>query len=137
MGVEANKATLRRYFFEVLNKGNHDIWADLMTNDYVLRNPQVGSEHKGKEGSKEFYTGRKVMSSDSEFTIDEMIGEGDTVVIRGTLKGTNDGELLGRKPTGKKFSRLYVGIFRFEGGKIAEGWTLQDLFGFFKQLEIS
>jgi len=137
MGVEANKATLRRYFVEILNKGNHDIWGELMTNDYVLRNPQVGSEHKGIEGGKEFYAGRKAMSSDSEFTIDEMIGEGDTVIIKGTLEGTNDGELLGRKPTGKKFSRLYVGIFRFKDGKIAEGWTLQDLFGFFRQLEIN
>ena len=136
MSVKGNKATLRRYYEEILNKGNHALWDELMTNDYVLRNPQVGSEHKGVEGNKEYYTGRKLMSSDSEFTIDEMIGEGDTVVITGALTGTNDGELLGKKPTGKKFSRIYVGIYRFKDGKIAEGWSLQDLFGFFRQLEI-
>jgi steroid delta-isomerase-like uncharacterized protein len=132
---EANKATLRRYYEEVLNNGNYSLWSELMTDDYVLRAP--GGELKGAEAGKQNYAQRKAMAPDSQFTIDEIVGEGDTVVVRGMLKGTHTGEFQGNPPTGKEFARAYTAFYRFRGGKIAEGWTVQDVLGFYQQLGIT
>ena len=138
MGTEENKAALKRYYSEVLNKGNYALWDELMTGDYVLTSPHgTGEGLKGKEGGQQNYNTRKAQSSDSEFTVEQMVAEGDTVVIRGVLKGTNDGEISGNPATGKQFARTYVGIYQFKDGKINRGWTVQDALGFFQQLGIT
>ncbi|MGE3073644.1 MAG: ester cyclase [Dehalococcoidia bacterium] len=65
---------------------------------------------------------------------EDIIAAGDKVVVRGTLEGTHQGELFGQPPTGKPFSVNVINIYRFEDGKIAETWQLQDIAGFTRQI---
>jgi len=67
-------------------------------------------------------------------TIDDMVAEGDKVVIRSTWRGTHKGEWLGVAPTGKKVSQAGISIFRIAGGKMVEWWAVMDTLDLMVQL---
>jgi predicted ester cyclase len=53
----------------------------------------------------------------------DLVAEGDRVVIRWTLRGTNTGPMLGRPPSGQPVELAAVVIFRIAGGRLAERWA--------------
>lgn len=136
MGAKENKATLKRYYDEVMNKGDFSLLSDLMDEEYYLETPTAKTE-KGYEAYKQGYANRKAVSSDAIFTIDEMLAEGDTVVIRGYLKGTHTGELQGIPATGKQYNAGYTAFYYFKEGKITRCWTLHDVLTRNQQLGIT
>jgi steroid delta-isomerase-like uncharacterized protein len=73
---------------------------------------------------------------DSEFTIDEMIGEGDRVVTKKTLRGTHTGEFGGIPATGKRVTLQYVDIMRVRDGRILEHWASMDQLSWLQQLGV-
>ena len=54
---------------------------------------------------------------DFKATIDDIIAEGDKLVIRQTWSGTQKGEFMGIPPTGRSVSFRVIDIVRFSGGK--------------------
>lgn len=63
------------------------------------------------------------------------IAEGDLVVLRVAVHGTHDkAEFAGMQPSGKQMRWESIRIFRFEHGKIAETWAMQDRLGLLEQL---
>jgi predicted ester cyclase len=67
-------------------------------------------------------------------TIEDMIAEGDKVVVRMTMRGTQQGALGGIPPTGKQVAVSTIDIVRIEGGQIAEEWGIDDRLGMLQQL---
>jgi predicted ester cyclase len=55
-------------------------------------------------------------------TVNDQTSEGDTVVTRVTLEGTNDGSVAGMPPTGKRVSVTAIATAHFRDGKIVEAW---------------
>jgi len=53
---------------------------------------------------------------------EDMIEEGDKVVVRARFMGDHKGDFNGIAPTGKSVDLPFMIIYRFEGGKIAEHW---------------
>jgi len=63
------------------------------------------------------------------------IAEGDFVVVRVAVSGTHDSApFAGKPPSGKKLRWESIRIFRFEDGRIAETWAMQDRLGLMEQL---
>ena len=65
-----------------------------------------------------------------------MIAEGDTVVLRCTLSGTQEGELMGIPPTGRKIEVTEIHIYRLEDGKAVEHRVGRDDLGAMRQLGV-
>ena len=59
---------------------------------------------------------------DMQLTVEDMIAEGEKVVVRSAFSGTHQGELFGIPATGKRVTRTSVIIFRLAKGEIVEGW---------------
>jgi predicted ester cyclase len=58
----------------------------------------------------------------------DIVADGDTVVLRFVVEATHKGELLGIAPTGRKVRWDAVDVYRFnEDGKITEEWAADDL----------
>lgn len=57
---------------------------------------------------------------DLQATIDEMIAEGEKVMVRWTQSATHIGEFVGIPSTGKRLTWSGINIFRVVDGKIAE-----------------
>ena len=58
-----------------------------------------------------------------KMTIDDLIAEGDKVVVRSTFSGTHKGEFMGITPTGKKITTTAINIYRITDGKLIEEWS--------------
>jgi predicted ester cyclase len=86
------------------------------------------------EKSKQFIIIFCKNNPDFEYTIDDIIAEGDKVVVRATWRGTHSSEFMGVAPTGKKISESLIAIFRIGAKKIVEIWVIYDTFGRLRQL---
>jgi len=73
--------------------------------------------------SKQLSTMFRSAFPDFKVTLDDMIAEGDKVVVRSTWSGTHKGEFMGIPPTGKKVSFGVIDIIRMAGGKAVEHWA--------------
>ena len=59
---------------------------------------------------------------DFEVVVDQIIAEGDDVVVRWSAKGTHRGENLGFPASNKKAGFRGMTWLRFRDGRIVEGW---------------
>ncbi len=71
---------------------------------------------------------------DFHFRIEDVIAQGDKVVMRIPFTGTHQGRFLGLEPTGKKIDVTETLIFRIDHGLIAEMWEDYDEYGMRMQL---
>jgi predicted ester cyclase len=86
------------------------------------------------EQTKQIVTSINKSFPDADITVDDIIAEGDKVMVRYTMRATHTGEYLGVAPTGKKISQTGIDIVRIVKGKIVEEWTINDNFGLMIQL---
>lgn len=133
MSAETNKAVVRRLFEEVM-KGNLSVADELIAEDYAQHS--VLGIPDGREGFKQFFVAFAAAAPDAHFVIDDVIAEGDKVVIRLTVTGTQTGALQGIPPTGKTFSMKGIDIFRLVDGRIVEHWDAVDQLGMLQQLGV-
>jgi steroid delta-isomerase-like uncharacterized protein len=134
MSTEANKELVRRYYDEVHNGRNYDRVEDLVAPDFKEHDPLPG-QGAGREGMKDR---DKMLAAhlDVRFTVEDIIAEGEKVVVRWRNHGTHIGEFLGIPPTGKEFSVEGINVYRVIDGKLAEGWGVVDVFGQLLQLGV-
>ena len=67
-------------------------------------------------------------------SVEDVIAEGDRVVVRGTDRGTHQGEFMGHPATGRLVTTTWIEIFRMKSGKAVEGWVESDTKGLTEQL---
>ena len=135
MSAEENKAVLRREVEELYNHtGNLDAVEEIFSPDYVSYEPTSG-ETRGIEGARQFAATFRQAFPDLQNTIEDMVAEGDRVVVRFRARGTHDGETEAfGPPTGKRMEITGITIKRVSEGKIAEAWTNFDALGMMQQL---
>ena len=72
---------------------------------------------------------------DLHATVDEVIGEGDRVAVRWTIRGTHKGELVGIAPTDRQIELPILELFRISDGQLAEAWDQYDRLHLLEQLD--
>ncbi len=137
MSTEDNKA-LSRSFFDGLNRNDVAIVAELCTPDFVLHDPAgPGGWHGNGINNREEYKDSLsgfFASLPGQFTIDDMIAEGDKVVTRWTYRSTHQGEWRNVSATGREVTFTATSTSRFVDGKSAETWQNVDNLGVLRQL---
>jgi steroid delta-isomerase-like uncharacterized protein len=135
MSVERNKDTFRRYMEEVWKDENLDIADEVFAEKYLSHQSDGTALERGPEDVKKFVREYRSAFSDIEDIVEDMIGEGDRVVTRWTLRVTHTGDFRGIPATGKRITITGIGIFRFsEEGKVVESWDSLDQLGMLRQL---
>ena len=110
---------------------------ELTAAGFVNHDPADPTESRGPAGAKAFITGYRTAFPDLHITIEDVIADGDKVMMRWTSRGTHRGVLMGLAPTGKQVEVTGMSIDRFEDGKIAESWSNWDTLGLLRQLGAS
>jgi predicted ester cyclase len=64
---------------------------------------------------------------DSQTEIDDILGDGDTVAVRYTSRGTHTGELFGVAPTNRTMTTSGMEMYRLSGGRVVECWGQYDM----------
>ncbi len=130
-----NKALVRRYVEEVLNKKNLALIDELFAPTFIDHDASM-PEAKGPAGVKRLAAMAHATFPDLHFTVEDMVTEGDKVVYRYTMRGTHQGDFMGIAPTGKQFAVTGIHIYRVGDGKLQEEWENWDMLGLMRQLGV-
>ena len=132
---EANKALVMRYFGAV-ESGDLEAVKEIFSPDCILHHTtgQDWSLEKTIETVKKQNEQSKVMFPDVTFINEDTIVNGDKAVLMFTFKGTHKGDVEGIPATGNAVEGRSITIFRFENGKIAEGWQESNVLRLYQQL---
>ena len=116
--LQRNKEIIRRYFEGWANHGDTTVAEELIATNVTLHNPPaiLHSLAEYKQGMAVFHTA----FPDLRFTIEDVVAEGEKVVVRWTLHATHAGEYQGHAPTGKTITVTGISLFRLADGKIQE-----------------
>lgn len=128
--TDENKTLVRR-FYDGLNRGDAVAVSALVSADLTYNGEVIG-----REGAKLHVAATRGAFPDLNWSIEDMISEGDSVATRYTYGGTHQGELMGIPPTGKTFRAAGIAIDRIVDGQIAEEWEVRDTFGALQQLGV-
>ncbi len=119
--VESNKEQVRAMLEEVWNAGRAE------------RLPEFWAEETRAEaaGLHEMLT---TAFPDLVITVEDIVAEGDRVVVRLRFTGTHQGPFQGMAPTGRSIDFGAIRIYRLADGLVVETWAHQDSMGLARQL---
>lgn len=137
MSSEENKAFRRHFYEEVFNKRNVAAIDDFFAPNFVNHSAsQLGLPAGDFEHVKQFLNMAMEAFPDLHYTVEELITEGDKIVSRLTISGTQQGAFMGIPTTGKRATISDIEIFRITGGKAVENWVQADFLGLVQQLGV-
>lgn len=126
--LKANKAAVRRFNEEVIERGNQRAFDELMAPHFVNRTAPAGLA-SGPDGMLHMFN--RVLRPafpDLQVQIHEQIAEGDKVTTRKTIHGTHRGEFFGVPATNQRVAIDVIDIVRLEHGRYVEHWGVNTLF---------
>lgn len=134
-GPEENKALILRAYDEIWSRGNLNAIDEIVSADCEVYSPQNPTEPIGIEAAHQGVAAARNAFPDLLRTAEEMVAEGDKVVVRSKVTGTHQGEFQGIAPTGKAIEFYAFTTYGIQDGKIAYEWTMTDSLGLMQQLE--
>ena len=129
----ANKAAVRRYHAE-LNRKNFAVLDEIVAPNLIQHT--IMPIGPGLKGLKDFYAAYRKAFPDFQFTLDDVLADGDKVMIRMTIRATHRGDFMGVKATGKPITFTKMSIFRMFNGKILEHWDQADRLTLLQQIGV-
>jgi steroid delta-isomerase-like uncharacterized protein len=132
MGLDEDKAVVRRFVEEILVRGRPEAVDELVAEDFVAHTwPSTGDPRGDLKRAMERVAAGL---ADADFTIEDMIAEGGRVAVRLTARATQVGPFMGLPPSGRRYEIGEIHIFRVRGGRVVEHWHQFDQLGMLRQL---
>ena len=126
-------ATVRR-FYGLVSDGDLDGFGQMMADDFVEHEETPGLAPT-KDGVQEFFRIQRAAFPDMRMEPEDVLVDGDKVVVRARMTGTHEGEFLGMPPTGKSIDVQLIDIIRFgDDGLAHEHWGVFDAMAMMQQL---
>ena len=125
-------------FYDFLSNPASEEHAEAFTSSTADDWESIG-DYSGKNKKRDEFIGQvsgffaKLMP-DLKWDVQEMIQEGDKVVVRSRATGTPNGPLFGVDGKGKSFDILTIDIHTIEDGKIVSSYHVEDWAGALQQL---
>ena len=129
---EQNKKLARRWFEDLFSRGDLDAANEILSAEFVDHLPR--EEERGIEELKNYVSIYRTAFPDIQDTVEDIVAEGDKVVVRWMSRGTHQGEYMGIAPTGRHVTFTGMRLFRFAENQIAESWVNIDERGLQEQL---
>jgi predicted SnoaL-like aldol condensation-catalyzing enzyme len=127
---------VRRLFEEGFSKGNLSVVDETVSRDLLEHQRFDPPLPRGPEGTKALISGLRSMFPDIKLVIEDTAVEGDKVWVRARARGTNNGSIMGKPPTGKTMEIDVFDVCRIKDGKIIEHWGVPDQLGMLEQVGI-
>jgi steroid delta-isomerase-like uncharacterized protein len=123
-----------RRFVEFINSADAAIGNEVIHESAEFHVPLDSKPLKGVGGYLDMLGMMRAAFPDIQWSVEQIISEGDKVVLRSKTRGTQAGPFMGFPPSGKKFEIVGMNLFTFSEGKIIEEQGLPDLFGILVQI---
>lgn len=133
MTLEVNKRVMHR-FTQFINTASEKLAEELISPDAVFHVPGRAEPVHGPAGYLEIIGMMRGGFPDIQWTLEEMVAEGDKVAVRFTMRGTHRGTFFGVPPTGKAIQVQAMNLYRLSGGKFVEERGQPDLLSLLQQI---
>ena len=130
--ASANALLARRWFEEVWNKKRDETVTELLDPNIV--GYMEGVDVRSPDDFLKARAGLLDGFPDLQVTVDDVVSEGDNVVVRWSASGTHKGAGLGIPPSKRRVSFRGMSWIVFENGRIVKGWDSWNLGQLFSQL---
>lgn len=129
MPEEENVRIVREFVEKVLNEGDMASLPAMVHPDVI-----VPDSSPGLESLRGILLDQRRVFADPEYRAVDVIAQGEEVAVRFAGKSTHNATYLGLPATGKRLKMWGVMIFRFEGRRIAEFWSVLETPSILRQL---
>ena len=133
MTAETNKLAMRR-FVEFINTASEKLAEELIATDAIFHVPGQTEPMRGPAGYLAIIGMMRGSFPDIQWSLEEMVTEGDKVAVRFIMRGTHRGPFSGVQPTGKPIAVQAMNFYRLSGGQIVEEYGQPDLLGLLQQI---
>lgn len=138
--MKDNKELIRLYF-EAFSSGNVEILDEILSPDFHVRGLHMKAEgiaenQRGPKFFKQAITASRDSFPDGHITVNEMVAEGDKVMVRWTFEGTHAGEFVGVSATHRRITYSGINGFHIVAGKLAKAWDMWDRLNLWQQLGV-
>jgi predicted ester cyclase len=123
--VKANEQVVEAFLQDVINEHNGGDAANFLTPDMQWYGGTVGTV-SGSANVAGLFAGVVAAFPDAHITIDDIFGQGDQVVVRVVISGTQEGPILGIPASGRHVQWDGVDVYRLSHGKISNIWAGDD-----------
>ena len=123
--VRANERVVETFLQDVIDEHHGDHAADYLNPDMQWSGGTVGTV-TGRANVAGLFAGVVAAFPDAHITINDIFGQGDQVVVRVVVSGTQDGAILGIPASGRFVQWDGVDIYRLSDGKISNIWAGDD-----------
>ena len=131
------KATMGQIIDTMFNQGDYDAGEALIADDFVEHEELPPGVPPGKAAPRGMVTMMRAAFPDIHVTIEDMLQDGDKVVVRSRFSGTHEGEFMGIPATGNKFDIAVIDIVEFRDGKAVAHWGVMDNAAMMEQLGVA
>jgi predicted ester cyclase len=134
VSTEENKALIRRLaetFQAYWRSGDDGLLDPFYAPGFVNHTPGMPPD---LAGFKQAMAGFRGAIPDMRLTVEDLVAEGDRVLLRLSVRATHTGPMMGMPPTGKPIAISELHLYRIEGGRVAERWGLFDALGMLQQI---
>ncbi len=131
--IDNNKAVARRYLEQFWNGDDPAVIAGIAAAE-VIGHPTPGETLQGRDILVQRHGGLRRIYGDPRFVVEDLIAEGDKVLLRWSFTGKHIGTIMGAEPTGKQITVGGMNLFQLADGKIVEFWVNADDLGELQQL---
>lgn len=128
--LEQNKALVRRFYDEVVNRRKDELIDEMIAEDF----DDHAARDKGREHFKTLYHVMIRIFPDIQAVLQDLIAEGDEVVARVEFTATQADSFRGFPATNRQVAYSGMDIFRIQDGKLAERWAQRDFLGMLEKL---
>jgi steroid delta-isomerase-like uncharacterized protein len=135
MSTQDNKALAHR-FIEAINQKDFALIDQIYAPTYVRHDP-ANPQVRSREDYKQWLTQLCTAFPDLQFTIDDLMADGDKIICRFTSRGTHTGQWRGMPTTSKQAVVTGIGVSHIVEGKVVEDWYNTDILGLVQQLGVA
>lgn len=133
MNTDQAKDLIRRHFEVMWNRGDVSVAAELCAPGVVQHDPFT-TRLTDLEAYVGYLGDVRRAFPDLVLAMDDVVAEGEKVVVRWSFTGTHEGEIRGLAATERKVAFAGMSMYRLVDERIAEIWTSFDTVGYLRQV---
>ena len=130
--TEANKEIVRRWQ-EAYNSGDLDELDKVLAPNWAS-NAWLEGVPQTVEAAKEGGRGMLALFPDYHCRIEELVAEGERVMMRWTASATHNAEIFGLAPTGRLLQWSGISLFEVRDGRITGHWAFGEELSFLEDI---
>jgi steroid delta-isomerase-like uncharacterized protein len=133
MAIATNN-DIMNHFVKFINTGSITLGQELISSEAIFQVPGKPEPLKGLEGYMMIIGMMRGGFSNIQWTLDDMVSEGNKIAARYTMRGTHDGNFMDVPATGRNIEVHSMAFYELSAGKFVKEQGLPDMLSLMMQI---